>query len=83
MTGPHPAGAPWTAEDDHRLLAMVERKIERAIIARKLKRTPAAVHSRLSKLRKGERQKPTNRDFNGCEENPAIQTREVEGDPAS
>ncbi len=57
MTGPRPAAPAWTAEDDRNLLAMVADKIEKGTIARKLKRTPAAVHSRLGKLRKAERKK--------------------------
>lgn len=52
MTGPRPAGDPWTADDDQKLLTMIEAKTPVAVIARKLKRTVGAVQSRRSKLRR-------------------------------
>ena len=52
MTGPRPAGEPWTPDDDGKLLAMIEAKAHVATIARKLKRTIGAVQSRRSKLRR-------------------------------
>lgn len=56
MTGPHPAGEPWTVEDDRALIRMVADKMDRRVIARKLRRTLSAVHTRLGKLRKAARQ---------------------------
>jgi len=50
MTGPRPAGDAWTADDDRKLMAMIEAKTHVATIARKLKRTIGAVQSRRSKL---------------------------------
>ena len=46
MVGPRPAGPPWTPEDDRRLMAMVEAGVNKAMVARKLKRTVAAIISR-------------------------------------
>ena len=52
MTGPRPAGETWTPDDDRRLLAMAAAGVEKHLIARKLKRTIAAVQARRVKLRK-------------------------------
>jgi hypothetical protein len=57
VTGPRPAGAPWTAGDDQQLMAMAAADTEKRMIARKLKRTEAAIASRLGKLRKVTRQR--------------------------
>ena len=38
-----------TPEDDHRLMAMVEAGVDKAMVARKLKRTVAAIISRLTR----------------------------------
>jgi hypothetical protein len=57
MVGPRPAGSPWTPEDDRRLMAMVEAGVDKAMVARKLKRTVAAIISRLGKLRQLQRRK--------------------------
>ena len=62
MTGPHLAGPSWTAGDDAKLLSMLKSGMDKFSIARKLKRTPTAVKSRLSKLRQLERQKANDRD---------------------
>jgi hypothetical protein len=59
MVGPRPAGPPWTPEDDRRLMAMVEAGVDKAMIARKLKRTVAAIISRLAKLRRLQRRNAT------------------------
>jgi hypothetical protein len=55
MTGPRPAGPAWTTEDDRKLLAMLEAGMDKQLIARKLKRTLAAIISRRGKLRQLER----------------------------
>jgi hypothetical protein len=51
MPGPRPNGRPWTAAEDAQLLALLNSKIDRASIARKLKRTEGAVSTRLCILR--------------------------------
>jgi hypothetical protein len=50
-TGPRPKGRPWTPEEDAQLLALLESKIDRPSIARKLKRTVMAISTRLRILR--------------------------------
>ena len=49
--GPRPINRPWTPEEDAQLLAFLESKMERPLIARKLKRTVAAITIRLMVLR--------------------------------
>jgi hypothetical protein len=49
--GPRPNGRPWTPEEDARLLALLESKMDRPLIARKLKRTVVAITTRLKVLR--------------------------------
>jgi hypothetical protein len=49
--GPRPINRPWTPEEDAQLLALLESKMERPLIARKLKRTVAAITIRLMVLR--------------------------------
>jgi hypothetical protein len=50
------------AGDDAKRLSMLKSGMDKFSIARKLKRTPTAVKSRLSKLRQIERQKANDRD---------------------
>ena len=49
--GPRPINRPWTPEEDAQLLALLESKMERPLIARKLKRTVVAINIRLMVLR--------------------------------
>jgi hypothetical protein len=55
MVGPRPAAPPWTPDDDRKLAAMAEAGMDETLIARKLKRTVAAIISRLGKLRQLDR----------------------------
>jgi predicted outer membrane protein len=41
--GPRPNGRPWTPQEDAQLLALLESKMDRDLIARKLKRTVTAI----------------------------------------
>ena len=50
--GPRPAGRPWTPADDAQLLALLDLKMDRALIARKLKRTVSAIGTRRGILNK-------------------------------
>jgi hypothetical protein len=52
MIGPRPTGQPWTPEEDAQLLALINLKMDRTLIARKLKRTVQAVGTRNSLLKK-------------------------------
>jgi hypothetical protein len=49
--GPPPNGRPWTPAEDAQLLALLESKMDRDLIARKLKRTVSAITGRLRVLR--------------------------------
>jgi hypothetical protein len=49
--GPRPTGRPWTRADDVQLLALLALKMDKALIARKLKRTITAVESRKHTLK--------------------------------
>jgi hypothetical protein len=46
MTGPRPAGRPWTRAEDHLLKEMLKAGLKAPEIAQKLKRTIGAVHAR-------------------------------------
>ncbi len=50
--GPRPAGRPWTPAEDAQLLALLDSKMDRPSIARKLKRTVSAIARRRSILNK-------------------------------
>jgi hypothetical protein len=50
--GPRPKGEPWTPEEDAQLLALLESKMDRILIARKLKRSVTAINSRKKRLMK-------------------------------
>ena len=50
--GPRPAGRPWTPADDAQLLVLLDLKMDRALIAQKLKRTVAAIGTRRGVLNK-------------------------------
>jgi hypothetical protein len=49
--GPRPNGRPWTPAEDAQLLALLNSKMDRPSIARKLKRTVIAITTRLKVLR--------------------------------
>lgn len=51
MTGPRPAGRPWTRAEDHSLEEMLKAGLRAPEIAQKLKRTIGAVHSRKMALK--------------------------------
>ena len=57
MAGPRPAGPPWTPDDDRKLMAMFDAGMDKPMVARKLKRSVAAIVSRRGKLRNLERRK--------------------------
>jgi hypothetical protein len=50
--GPRPAGQPWTSAEDAQLLALLDSKMDIAMIARKLKRTVRAIRKRRTILSK-------------------------------
>ena len=50
--GPRPATQPWTPAEDAQLLALLDSKMNRPSIARKLKRSVSAIAKRRSILSK-------------------------------
>ena len=50
--GPRPAGQPWSPAEDAQLLALLDSKMDRPSIARKLKRTVSAIVKRRFILKK-------------------------------
>jgi hypothetical protein len=52
MTGPRPAGRPWTKADVTQLHELIAAGVKVNLIARKLKRTPGAIHFRISSLKR-------------------------------
>ena len=50
-TGPRPKGRPWTSAEEAQLLALLQSKMDRPSIARKIKRTGTAIRARLKVLR--------------------------------
>jgi hypothetical protein len=50
MIGPRPAGQRWTPAEDAQLLTLLDSKMDRPSIARKLKRTVSAIAKRRSIL---------------------------------
>jgi hypothetical protein len=51
MTGPRPAGRPWTRAEDHLLEEMLKAGLKAPKIAQKLNRTIGAVHARKISLK--------------------------------
>jgi len=55
MTGPRPAGRPWTRAEVAQLHQLIASGAKVGLIARKLRRSPGAIHSRISLLKKNPR----------------------------
>jgi chromosome segregation and condensation protein ScpB len=54
MTGPRPAGRPWTRAEDDQLRAMLEAGVKAPAIGQKIKRTVSSVRTRKAVLEKRE-----------------------------
>jgi hypothetical protein len=52
MTGPRPAGRPWTPAEEAQLRELIISRIKVGLIAKKLKRSPGAVYARINLLKK-------------------------------
>jgi hypothetical protein len=52
MTGPRPAGRPWTREEDDQLRSMFGAGTKAGSIAKELKRSLGAIYARANKVRK-------------------------------
>jgi hypothetical protein len=58
MTGPRPAGRPWTQAEVAQLNELIESGAKVGLIARKLKRSPGAIYTRISLFKKMRREPP-------------------------
>jgi hypothetical protein len=52
MTGPRPAGRPWTRAEEAELRVLFASGVKVGLIARTLKRSPGAVYARIRSLKK-------------------------------
>jgi len=52
MTGPRPAGRPWTRAELAQLHELIAAGAKVGLIARKLKRSPGAIYARISSSKK-------------------------------
>jgi hypothetical protein len=48
MTGPRPAGRPWTPTEDAQLHELAVSGVKVGLIAKKLKRSPGAIYARIN-----------------------------------
>jgi hypothetical protein len=58
MTGPRPAGRPWTLTEDAQLREFVLSRVKVGLIAKKLKRSPGAIYARMNLFKKLPRDLP-------------------------
>jgi hypothetical protein len=59
MTGPQPAGRPWTQAEEAQLRQLIVSKVKVGLIAKKLKRSPGAIYARVNSIKK----KPVDLEF--------------------
>jgi hypothetical protein len=52
MTGPRPAGRPWTRAEETQLREFMASGAKVGLIARKLKRSPGAIYARINSFKK-------------------------------
>jgi hypothetical protein len=52
MTGPRPAGRPWTLMEDAQLRELVVSRVKVGLIAKKLKRSPGSIYARVNSFKK-------------------------------
>jgi hypothetical protein len=52
MTGPRPAGRPWTLAEIAELHVLIAAGVKVGLIARKLKRSPGAIYARICSSKK-------------------------------
>jgi hypothetical protein len=58
MTGPRPAGRPWTPAEEAQLRELIVSRAKVGLIAKKLKRSPGAIYARINSLKKLPRDLP-------------------------
>ena len=52
MTGPRPAGRPWTPAEEAQLRELILSRVKVGLIAKKLNRSPGAVYARINSFKK-------------------------------
>ena len=52
MTGPRPAGRPWTPAEEAQLRELIISRVKVGLIAKRLKRSPGAIYARINSLKK-------------------------------
>jgi hypothetical protein len=55
MTGPRPAGRPWTPAEEAQLRELMLARVKVGLIAKKLNRSPGAVYARINSLKTPDR----------------------------
>jgi hypothetical protein len=58
MTGPRPAGRPWTLTDDDMLCKLITSGMKPRLIAQKMKRSIGAIQSRIHLFKKSRKRLP-------------------------
>jgi hypothetical protein len=58
MTGPRPAGHPWTRAEEAELRELIAAKVKVVQIAKKLKRSPGAIYARINLIKRPSRDLP-------------------------
>jgi hypothetical protein len=58
MTGPRPAGQPWTRAEEAELRELIAAKVKVVQIAKKLKRSPGAIYARIGSIKRPSRDLP-------------------------
>jgi hypothetical protein len=61
MTGPRPAGRPWTVADDDMLRKLLTSGMKPRLMAQKLKRSIGAIQSRIFLFKKPRKRLPSKR----------------------
>jgi hypothetical protein len=60
MTGPRPAGRPWTLTDDDMLRKLLTSGMKQRLIAQKMKRSIRAIETRIYLVKKAAKASPAN-----------------------
>jgi hypothetical protein len=63
MTGPRPAGRPWTRAEEAELREFIASKVKVVQIAKKLKRSPGAIYARINSIKRPSRDLPFSAQF--------------------
>jgi hypothetical protein len=56
MTGPRPAGHPWTLAEEAELRELIATKVKVVQIAKKLKRSSGAIYARINSIKRPSRE---------------------------